>query len=117
MTTREYSYALYGVRSTEIKKIRDLVARALGREFGGHDSEYFDIYYTTRATERPRIEIKRNWDFSEKAPYRPAYKEFEIMISVYRADDHAAIDKALKSDPRIDATLLEQENAFPEKAP
>ena len=117
MTTEEFSYARYGVRSTELKKIRDLVARAVGREFGGHDSEYFDIYYTTRTTEKPRIEIKRNWDFSEGLPHWPRHKEFDIVITVYEAVDYAAIDQALKSDPRIDATLLEQENAFPEKAP
>ena len=116
MTTRAFSYARYGIRSGKLERIKDLVARALGREFGGHDSEYWDIYYTTSAAEEPRIEIKRNWDFSEKLPHWPQHKEFEIVISIYRANEYATTDKALTSDPRIDATLLEHENAFREKA-
>ena len=116
MTTIEFSYARYGVRSSKLERIKDLVARALGREFGGHDSEYWDIYYATKGREDPSIEIKRNWDFSEKLPHWPQHKKFDIIISVYDAEDYALIDKALTSDPRIGATLLEQENAFPEKA-
>ncbi len=109
-----FSYALYGVRSTKLESIRDLVARALGREFGGRESEYFDVYYATRKGVDPRIIIKRNWDHVDKRPHWPEHKGFGIVISVHDAQDYQAIDKALKSDPRIDPTLIEHDDAFPE---
>ena len=111
-----FSYALYGVRSTKLERIRDLVASALGREFAGRDSEYFDIYYATQRGVDPRIIIKRNWDHVDERPLWPEYNDFEIVISVQNAEDYESIDKALKSDLRIDPTLIEHDGAFPEKA-
>ena len=114
MTTKKFSFARYGVRSTNLENIKDLVARALGRDFRTRENEYYGVYYTTNKVEDPTIDIKPNWDYSEDVPRWPDHRDFEIMISVYDADDYEAINRVLKADPRIDATLLEHENAFPE---
>lgn len=110
-----FSYALYGVRSKRLERVKDLVARALGRDLSVRDSEYFDIYYATQKGIDPRIVIKRNWDHVDERPHWPKHKDFEIVISVLDAEDYEAIDKALKSDPRIDATLIEHSDAFPQE--
>ena len=99
------------VKMADLEAARDRLEILLDVKMGGHDSSYWNLYYSTLGGDLPDISVYTNRRTGEKGDplTEKDYENFPLLISIYNAPSVAAlnsiIDKVL-SDPKLGAVLI-----------